>query len=525
MTTPAGLQPSATGRSLWRARVDTRADHRFLHADGQEWTYAEADDVAARYATTLATLGVGMGTRVLVGMENSARCMFVHLAILRLGAVLIPIQPGLTFAEVAYQVGHSGSNVLIADETLSTELHDRHHEFPAVTAWVTADATTPGDLAVDARWVPLGALGESEPREWDELHAHSDQSPAMILYTSGSTGKPKGVVLPAGCMPSVGEAFSSRFEFGPQDTFFQPLTMAHAIGALSAPSMAIYQGASIAIAPSFSPRAFWGQVAASGGTHSILFPAHLTLLVEATELPAGLAGTTLQTVITHAHHPDYEKKFGGEQALVWGMTETGAMSVGTAPGDFGDAAGYVGAPMIGVSIQIRDDDGEALPAGEVGEICLRHRHAMLEYLNDPAATAATLANGWIRSGDFGVMSEAGNLYYRGRFKNMIKRAGENISPEEIENALAGVPAVAEAIVFGVEDRIRTEEVAAVIVLRDASTEPEILHELSQTLVRWKLPRYIQLSNTALPRLGNGKIDRAAVKRGFEASVAFDREME
>jgi crotonobetaine/carnitine-CoA ligase len=206
------------------------------------------------------------------------------------------------------------------------------------------------------------------------------------------------------------------------------------------------------------------------------------------------------------------------------MTETGAMSVGGEPGERG-GEGFVGPPMAGVEVQVVDDRLRPVPAGVAGEICLRHRHVMLEYLKNPEATAATLVDGWVRSGDLGVLDERGALHFAGRLKNVIKRAGENVSAEEVEAALEAQPGVVEALVVGVPDRLRTEEVGALVVARPgADLDPaELVEALAGRLARWKLPRYVVVGDRPLPRLGNGKIDRVGARRLLEPGRAWDRE--
>ena len=136
------------------------------------------------------------------------------------------------------------------------------------------------------------------------------------------------------------------------------------------------------------------------------------------------------------------------------------------------------------------------------------------------ASAMAQNDGWVRSGDRGVVDEQGRLFFAGRLKNVIKRSGENVSAEEVELALAGQPGVAECAVFGVPDRLRGEEVAAVVVGR--GLEPEALRAAcGQRLVRWKLPRYVALREEPLPRLGNGKVDRVALVESFDAAAAWD----
>ena len=495
-----------TGREAWWRRVEASPHRRFLNYRGRSWTYAEAAELGSRYAGALHGHGVGRGTRVMVGLSNRPETVFVLVAVLQLGAVAVPLQGGLTFDELAYQVEHCESSILLADGEVARTLLPRLAELPSVCTVVEPST-----------------LADGEPLPWQQLPGHHDRSPALILYTSGSTGRPKGVVLPAGAFASAGAAFNDRFGFGADDNYFLPLTMSHALGVVTAPAMTVMAGATLTLADRFSPSTFWQELGAAGATASILFPTHLNLLLETEQGAPAAADNPLRLVITHAWNERFRERFGAELALVWGMTETGAMCAGSVPGERNERPGYVGAPMVGVGIEVRDEVGDALPAGEPGEICLHHPHAMLEYLKDARATAETLVDGWVRSGDLGTLDEQGRLYYQGRLKNMIKRSGENISAEEVENVVSALPGVSECLVFGVPDPIRAEEVALVATVRPSTDARAILAGAGDHLVRWKLPRYIVTTDQPLPRLGNGKLDRPALRRSFDPAAAYDRE--
>jgi carnitine-CoA ligase len=496
-----------TGREAWRRRVALSPDRPFLHFETHTWTYTELDDLASRYAGSLAALGVGPGTRVMVGLSNRPETMIMMVAVLQLGAVAVPLQGGLTFDELAFQIGHCESTILIVDDSVASTVLPRVGELDAVTT-VIDDVTT---------------LADGPALPWTDVPGHDEFSPALILYTSGSTGRPKGVVLPAGAFPSAGEAFDDRFGFGAEDNYFLPLTMSHALGIVTAPAMTIMAGASITLADRFSPSQFWAQIVRHGATASILFPAHLNLLME-TEADAPAPGaSTLRLVITHAWTERFRARFGVELALVWGMTETGALCTGSEPGRRSEREGFVGPPMVGVQVEVRDEDGHPLGAGQTGEICLHHPHAMLGYLKDPGATGRTLVDGWVLSGDLGTLDDEGCLYYQGRRKNMIKRSGENVSAEEVENVFGALPGVSECLVFGVPDPIRTEEVALVVVVRNGMDAPTLLEQAAAKLVRWKLPRYVVTTPQPLPRLGSGKLDRESLRRDFDTLTAYDRD--
>jgi carnitine-CoA ligase len=482
-----------TGRELWRARVEATPDREFVLHEDERLTFAQADARMLALAGGFAAQGIGPGTRVLVGMHNGTDTLLVHAALRELGAVLVPLMPGLTFEELAFQARHSRATKLLAGEPVRSQLLPRLGELPDVDAVVELEAGEPVD---PNRETAIGPL-----------------TPWAIFYTSGSSGRPKGVVLPAGALPPGGAGYADRFEVTEDDNFLLSTTMAHAVGGLTAQCLSLYTGCRLTIVDRFSPSTFWGHVERYETTTTILFPAHLHLLLE-TQAGAPAAGaTTMRQVITHAWVEPFRERFGIELALCWGMTETGAGCTGSPPGYRGGEDGYVGTAMNGFEVAILDD-----------EICVRNPYRMLEYLDDPAATASTIVDGWLRSGDRGRIDEHGGVWFLGRLKNMIKRSGENVSPEEIESALMGHEAVAECLVLGVPDPIRTEEVAAVVVVRAgaAVTPEELSDHLAQRLARWKLPRYVRLTREALPRLGAGKVDRRRARRELDLTACWDR---
>jgi crotonobetaine/carnitine-CoA ligase len=507
-----------TGRALWRRRVAESPDSPFLICAGTTRTYAGADVEVRGLAAGLAALGVGIGTRVLVGMQNRAETVLLHLALRELGAVTVPLMPGSAFDHLAYQVNHSEGEILIADDPIASELFPRRDEFPALRQIVSVDSDTDGA----ARWSELAAAAPITKQ--DTLAGYGETSPWAILYTSGSSGKPKGVVLPAGAFWSAGLGYAERFGVVESDNYFLPMTLAHAVGALTAQSMTLHKGGRITVVDRFSPSNFWRQVQESGATYSILFPAQLNLLLEAQEGAPGPGETPFRLAMTHAWSEPFRERFGVDLVLCWGMTETGANSTGTDVDYVGELGeGYVGRPMLGVDVAVMDADGNHLPPGTEGEICLRHQDIMLEYLKDPENTAKTVIDGWVHSGDRGVVDDEDRLFFLGRFKNLIKRSGENISPEAVEEVLAEHEAVAESMVFGVPDRIRTEEVAAVVVVRGEVDPAQLADLVGSRIARWHAPRYVMTTTEPLPRLGNGKFDRPSVVKSFSAEAAWDRE--
>ena len=331
-----------------------------------------------------------------------------------------------------------------------------------------------------------------------------------IIYTSGSTGSPKGVVLPRTSLASCGYGYSNGFGIGSGDRMLLCFPLGHAIGTHTAPGVALVSGATLALVEKFSVSRFWSDVEALGGTCMVLFPSQLTLLSEAKSAET-VTGSPLRLVLTHQIHGPFQQRFPQiELGTVWGMTETGAVATGHRGGTLDDP-NLVGGPLVpDAAVQILNPSGTPVPDGDVGEIAFRHPAGqMICYFREPELTAATLVDGYVRTGDLGVIGPKG-LSFSGRVKNIIKRAGETIVADEVEHCVAQHDLVQECAVASVPDRVLTEEVGAVVCAREGA-DPLVIREwLRDHLAAWKLPRYWIVSSEPLPRLENHKVDRRMV---------------
>jgi carnitine-CoA ligase len=455
-------------------------------------------------------------------MNNTTEMIVAHLALAHLQAVDIPLVADMTWDELEYRVQHSGATVLIADDPIASLVAGHRDECPSLQSLVVVGSAEAGGAHGEVRYEELitaDPLSEELPFD-DDL-----QALAQIVYTSGSTGRPKGVMLKAGSFYSCGLGYTDTYFFDSEDIYFHPLTFGHSLGLNAAIGVTLVAGGSLAIAPRFRPSLFWRQVQESGATISVLFPAHLNLLLETAEGAPAAGKTTMRLIVTHTDILPFRERFGIDLGTVWGMTETLICvgSEGSYRGQLGP--GYVGRPFDGGEIGVFDESFSPLGPYQYGELALRHPQGMLGYLDDAGATAAMIVDGWVRSGDRGYVDHSGRGYFAGRYKAMIKRSGENISSEEVEAVLLQHPGVAECAVVAVPDRIRTEEVGAVVVRSSGvDADPDGIRELSATqLVRWKLPRYIVLRDEPLPRLGNGKVDRMATAQLIDPASAWDAE--
>lgn len=505
-------------RDVWTSRAALSADKPFLHFQDRSWTYGAADIEIRRYAAGLFALGVRQGDLVVVGMTNRPETLFIQFAVRHLGGVMVGMVPGCTYDEMAYQLDHCQAGYFIADDPIASVIAPRRGDFPYLKKLVLDSVER---MPLDA--INLAAIHADTPIGPVTLNGYDDLSPAEILYTSGSTSKPKGVVLPAGALVTSGFGYADRFEFVEEDHFLLPFTFAHGTGALLAPGMVLKEGSQLTLLEKLSPSRFWGQVEESGATAVLLFPAQINLLMNAPNAPKK-GESTLRIVITHEWMGDFWERFGIPMGMTWGSTETGATGAGSEPGYRGDKGqGYLGKPYAEAEIAAFDPDGRRLPAGQPGELRLKHRHIMRKYLNAPDLTAQAVVDGWVLTGDLGMVNAEGCVWYEGRLKNMIKRSGENISPAEVEVVINDHPAVSECMVFGVPDVIRKEEVALVVSVDEGqSLDPaELIAFASEKLARAKLPRFVQVVFGPLPRLSVGKLDRNRVAQTFDTASAWD----
>lgn len=347
-----------------------------------------------------------------------------------------------------------------------------------------------------------------------------------IMYTSGSTGRPKGAILPEGGFTVTGRAAASRLRVSATDNVLCVLPLFHVGGTHMNLAPAIASGSRFTLVSHFSASQFWPIVRASEATHTAVVPTILSILMTAPPLKDDQSHT-LRVVATHARFQDFVDRFGVDVCPAWGSTETCGMGASTGP-KFGHYANHIVGPAFpeDAKIKIIDEDGLPLPAGEAGEICFKHPYILSGYLGNQEATEKALVDGWFHSGDLGKLDDQGRLYFFGRIKNVIKRSGENISGEEIEATIMWHPSVEECMVFGVPDPIRSEEAYAAVVPREGASldwADVVAWCDERGLSSWKIPRYISIRTSPLPKLANGKLDRQAVLRSADLDGARDRD--
>ncbi|MGW4249307.1 long-chain-fatty-acid--CoA ligase [Nocardia sp. NPDC004722] len=471
--------------------------------------YGELDRAADRIAAALLTAGLEPGARVAyLGLE-SVDYYATLLGCARAGMVLVPINFRLTAPEIAYILADSGTALLLVDAGLREALGEQ--AIPVVTT-------------------------EDLPH-WYELHpAIASQRPVrpddavVQLYTSGTTGLPKGVVLAHRSFFAVRDALADAaldwIDWRDGDVGLIGIPGFH-VGGLWWATQGFAAGVTMVAMPRFDSGAAVRLVAQFGVTTVCVVPSMLRLMLDEpaaqrdglTGVPDALAGVRK---VVYGGSPIPEAllrtaidRLGCGFAQIYGLTETGNTAICLPP-----EAHRPGSPLLraagrsypGFGVEIVDVHGTPLPTGEVGEIRLRTPGHMLEYWRNPEATADTLRDGWIHTGDAGYLDADGYLFLCDRIKDLIIVAGENIYPAEIENVLAAHPAVADVAVIGRPDERFGERVHAVVALRPdaAATARELFEFCRERLAAFKIPVRFEFADV-IPRNPSGKILRRELR--------------
>ncbi len=494
----------------------TRPDHRaVLMPDGTAVTYRQLDENSGRAAAGLAALGVGEGSRVaFIGKEHPSYWETLF-ACVRLGAVLVPVNWKLTAEEVDHILADSGAEVVLLDET---------HPLRGTTG-ATEIASSPGhwDSWRDANPLLRDVLADGG----ETAFTPTPDTPMAQIYTSGTTGLPKGVVLAHrswfGMRNALGEAGEDWIAWDEGDICLVAIPGFH-VGGMWYATQTFNAGQTVFSMPDLEAGAARDNIRRHGITHAIFVPAMMASIVA---LPGVSPSdfTTLRRVI-YGGAPigdsvleNCTRILDAKFSQIYGLTETGNTAICLPPDQHYPGSPRLkaaGRPYPGFGLRIVGADGEEVPQGEVGEVHLRTPNRMVEYWNLPEATAKTLVDGWIHTGDAGYVDEEGFLFIHDRFKDMILVAGENVFPAEVENVLARHPEVGDAAVIGIPDDTTGEAVMAFIEPKpgaEAPTTRRLLLFLRQHLANFKLPTRWEIVES-IPRNPSGKILRRELRREF-----------
>jgi long-chain acyl-CoA synthetase len=470
-------------------------DRTAIKLDDVEVPYAGLDAASARVAGLLAERGVGPGDRVGLMLPNVPYFPMAYYGILRLGGVVVPMNPLLKGREVQFFLEDPGAKVLFA-----------WHDF-GEAAEAGADAAGADCILVKPGEIEQ-LVAAADPR--DEVADREDDDTAVILYTSGTTGKPKGAELTHSNLTMNVKVASSLFDYSEEDVILGCLPLFHSFGQTCALNCSVRVGACLTLLPRFEPEKALEIIQRDKVTVFLGVPTMYSAMLNCERREdydvsslkmCGSGGAAMPGEVQRG----FEEAFGAKVLEGYGLSETSPVASFNHP-DRERKTGSIGTPIEGVEMKAVDEDGNEVAQGEVGEIVIKGHNVMKGYWNRPQATEESIKDGWFHTGDMGKVDEDGYFFIVDRKKELIIRGGYNVYPREIEEVLYEHPAVAEAAVVGVPHDELGEEVGAAVVLKQGEEldADELKSYVKENVAAYKYPRRIWFPDE-LPKGPTGKI--------------------
>ncbi|MFW0110308.1 AMP-binding protein [Rothia sp. P13129] len=467
-------------------------------------SYRQLQVMVSQAQLELRELGVGYQTPVALSLPNIVAMPVYYYAIVSLGAICVPLNPLLSEREVRYHLEDSGAQLFIAWE--GSRVMMENISFEGVQQRIVGAETFATPLDVEAL--------EEFAIEPVSVHA---QDPAVILYTSGTTGQPKGAVLTHQNLLSNAMTVAEFFDYTPEDVFFGGLPLFHSFGQTVSMNAVFAAGASVALLPRFTPEAaielcVEADVSIIAAVPSMYAAMSASLEGQKSSVLMGKIryGISGGSPLLASIHEDFYKLVGCHILEGYGLSEASPVVSFNQPSR-PPVVGSVGTALTGIRVQVRDSNGEVLPAGAPGQLWVNGPNVMLEYWNNPEATSQSLSDGWLATGDIATIDEQGNIFIVDRLKDMILRHGYSVYPREIEDVIATHPQVRMVAVVGRKDMRVGEEIYAFVLPRQQCSPSqeealclEVEHLCVQQLADYKRPRHYRVVDT-LPLGATGKI--------------------
>ena len=494
-------------RQLVELYQEEQAEKTCVFWRDEEITYRQLNERTNRVANGLKALGIKKGDVVSVYLPNCPDYFYVWFGIAKLGAVFGPINALFKGDEVRHVLSDSGAVAVVTSEVLLDTIRAARGSCPALQHIICLEGEAEGASAyTDLLQYP------SELEAVDI--ARNDL--AAIVYTSGTTGKPKGAMLSHWnyVWDTLAAAESAGMPPG-EGRLGLILPLFHANAQVTSLTQFL-TGGSVAIWERFSPSDFWENVDRYQPKSFSAVPTILSILL-ASPKKEGLDLSSLAFVICGAAPLPVDVMQRFEDAFHLIIREGYGLTEGTCVSSLNPywgvrKPGSIGLPLPGQPMRIVDDDMNELAAGEYGEIVVKGPNVMQGYYNNPEATAETIVEGWLRTGDMGYVDEDGYFFIVDRKKDMIIRGGENIYPREIEEVLFTHPQIAEATVIAKPDPVWGEDVLAIIVPVAGATlsADDVVAYCRERLADYKLPREV-LFRQDLPKTLTGKVQKKQLR--------------
>jgi acyl-CoA synthetase (AMP-forming)/AMP-acid ligase II len=475
--------------------------------DGPSINYGELARQVDDLAKTLGKLGLGKGDRIAMALPNGLEVIALFLAAASVGTAA-PLNPAYTRAEFKFYLADTNARALIVPRNGAEEARAAATEDIIVIE-------TDLDEAGHVRLLPNGATARRADR-------NANDEIALILHTSGTTSRPKRVPLSHANLMTSARNVASTYQLTPADVSLCVMPLFHVHGLVASTLATFFSGGTVVVPPKFNPLSFWPTVRDTQATwYSAVPTIHQVLLSRSRgNRPDGAQQLRFIRSCSAALAPqmmaEMETVFGVPVLEAYGMTEAAHQMASNPLPPEARKGGSVGRGTD-VAIAILDKEGRELANGATGEVSIKGPNVFAGYEGNAEANAEAFSNGWFRTGDQGHLDSEGYLTLSGRIKELINRGGEKISPREIDEVLVTHPAVAEAVCFGIPDRVYGEDVAAAVVLKGEATEKELIAHCRSSLSDFKCPKKIYIMD-AIPRTATGKIQRRNVAAALTKSL-------
>jgi len=477
-------------------------------------TYAEVNQKASQVAHGLLKLGIKKGDKIALSCPNLPYFPIIYYGILKIGAVVVPLNILLKGREIAYHLQDSDAKAFFcfqgtADLPMAESGFEGFSQTAMCEKFILINATAENPFPETATFNEFVA---NQPTDFNSIDTNADDT-AVILYTSGTTGQPKGAELTHLNVLLNARLSDTMYPRNDHDVHLIALPLFHSFGQVVQMNTGFYNRATLNLLPRFTPEAALSEMEKNNVTFFAGVPTMYWALLnfadadkfDLAKISKNLrlctaGGSPLPVEVLHG----FESKFNVRILEGYGLSETSPIAVFN---KFANArAGSVGFPVWGIEVRVVDENGADVANGELGEIVIRGHNIMKGYYKKLEATATAIKDGWFYSGDIGRFDAEGFLYIADRVKDMILRGGFNVYPRELEEVLMTHEAVSLCAVVGVPSDEHGEEVKAFIVLKQSATasETEIVEWCRANMASYKYPRFVEFRET-LPMTATGKI--------------------
>lgn len=511
-----------TVSELINDRADTHADEPLMFYQDDVYTYGEINEMASNIACVLTEQGVEKGDHVATFLYNSPKYLALWFGIAKLGAVMVPINISLKADGLAYIINDSAAEVTVLEEETREHYETARNDLEDVKTEYLLDGSGDG-------YLPFDDLLSSDHKALPEVTISQDD-PMCVIYTSGTTGLPKGVLLPHYSYINTGREFIELTELDEEDRPFTSLPLFHCNAQQLTVMGSMLVGTSFAMTRWFSASNYWDQIRKYDATVFNYLGTMISVLnnkepaEDDADNPAvyGFGAAAPAEIVD-----EFEDRYDVELVEGYGLTETATLAVFNRPGEENATnTGSIGRSVSYTEVNIVDDNGWPVEPGKQGEIVVRPTRpnsVMLGYYEKPEKTVEDWQNLWFHTGDIGYKDENGRLYFVDRKAYTIRRRGENIATQEVEQVLNDHSAVDESAIVGVDSELGEEDVKAYVITKDGKTmTPEdVLSHCEERLAYFKVPRYVAFVDE-FPKTATERVEKYKLKeRGI--GDAWDRE--